>query len=233
MKTIIDVIQEEYNKYVQAKLGEETKPFPPMYAYESDSAAQLLVPKYDIGIALATDGCYLGFIFEKRGLPVKTVKLSRKGLGAAWNPIDKIQKEDIAGKKVILFDNDVVTGRTINRASKELNKYSPAYIDLLLVHETTLMNVSVYKKLSKTFLLPVMEDTLNKEVYELQSVEIIDNSVRAHVFHKKKEYYTYLNYNNNQCVSLNVRRNIPKTIRKVYTVQELTKTNNIKYDTNE
>lgn len=120
----------------------------------AQKAKDQVLQDYDRGIALTMDGLWLGYFFNSVGLPVNVVEAKRKGLSAMFNPIDEIKRDDIKNKRIILFDLDAVTGRTINRASKELEKFNPKYIDALLIHPSTIVGVGNYKRLRKRFNLP-------------------------------------------------------------------------------
>lgn len=101
------------------------------------TAIEQIKQNYDLGVALATDGLYLGFIGQYLGFPILNAKLSRRGKSASWRPIDDFSREKIQDKNVVLLDNDCVTGRTLTRAAKEVSRFQPKTMDLLLIHETT------------------------------------------------------------------------------------------------
>ena len=143
---------DEFRSYVASKLPNSRVPCI-IYKEEACRAAQTLRTQYDLGIALATDGLWLGYVFQVHGFPTKAVKLRRIGRGATWEPIDPITPQEVEAKRIILFDNDVVTGRTIKRAVKEVSRFSPEYIDLLLVYEMTCLNRKMYHKWKKKWRL--------------------------------------------------------------------------------
>lgn len=144
-------------KYVDSKVTGAT-PCPLSYVDESFAAAQILMPQYDLGIALAVDGLTPAYFFDLHGFPVKAVRTHRRGNGAIWSPIDSLSQEDIENKRVLLFDNDVVTGRTIRKAGNELHKFSPRYLDLLLMHEMTFVSARHYKSWRKNYNLPTPQE---------------------------------------------------------------------------
>lgn len=133
----VSYLVEEFRRYVALKLGSNNR-IPCFYDVErACNAAQRLAVDYDLGIGLATSGLSLEFIFGLHGLPTKTIKLERRGRGAIWQPIDSLTDESIQDKRLILFDNDAITGRTLRRAVRELSRLAPRYIDLLLVYKST------------------------------------------------------------------------------------------------
>lgn len=83
---------------------------------------------YDVGVAIATGGLYAAYLFDLAGLPIMEVEMKRKGPGASWKPRENFQGEKLAGKKVLILENDIVTGRTLRRAVRELQQYAPASI---------------------------------------------------------------------------------------------------------
>lgn len=141
-----------YAKYLFNKLGaqkaKKTDGFSEYgYLSEACAAAQQLAAQYDCGLALASGGMYLGFIFELlTTLPVFTVEMKRRGEGAVWNPIDAF---DVRDKRVLVFENDVVTGRTLRRAIREILLLKPAQVDLLLVYGHTEVRPLLFQRWSR------------------------------------------------------------------------------------
>ncbi|MEK6858555.1 MAG: hypothetical protein AABX53_01430 [Nanoarchaeota archaeon] len=139
-----------YIAYFASKMGSSRLP-PPTFALEEATAtARGLHGQYDLGIELAADGLATGYIFNHYGLPTKAVKLTRKGRGATWRPLEEITDQDIRDRRLLLFEWDVVTGRILKRAVKELGKYSPQYIDLLLTCGKTLTSFESFNRISKS-----------------------------------------------------------------------------------
>jgi len=98
--------------------------------YEVLNAANELAPDHDIGIALAKGGLFSGYIFSLFDLPVIVAEAHRKGRGATFKWHDS--PEQLKDKKILVFDKDVIKGRTLGRAIKEIKKYSPKEVDLFL-----------------------------------------------------------------------------------------------------
>jgi hypothetical protein len=97
------------------------------------NSANELAKNYDLGIGLAKGGLFGAYAFREMGLPAIIAEPHRKGKGATfkWHDAPK----GIEGKKVIVFDKDAVTGRTLKRSLNEINKYSPEYVDLFFSHD--------------------------------------------------------------------------------------------------
>lgn len=91
--------------------------------------------KYDIGIGIAKGGLCLTWVFNLFGLKTKVVEAHRKGIGATFRYVDRISLEDIRDKKVVIFDKDIVTGRTTRRIIRELKRFKPKSLDLILFHD--------------------------------------------------------------------------------------------------
>jgi hypothetical protein len=95
---------------------------------------------YDIGIGIARGGLSTAYIFELFELPIKVVQSHKKGEETTFEWVTKTNQkgleekllEDLEGKKVVVFDKDVRSGITTKRVLKEIQKYAPKSIDLVL-----------------------------------------------------------------------------------------------------
>ncbi len=128
---------------------------PSAVAYEFPgvvNVASALAGKYDLGIGVAKGGLYLTFIFESFGLETKIVQCHRRGRGAIFSWEEEPKNAELEGKKLIVLENDVITGRTTRRVIRELRKYNPAQVDLALVHNPTSTEPKKGKPLFGTFL---------------------------------------------------------------------------------
>ncbi|MBI3623001.1 hypothetical protein HY212_02890 [Candidatus Pacearchaeota archaeon] len=144
-------VDEGYREYLIPLVGvrkaEEASCVPSenRYVMEACSAMVALKDEYDVGVALATDGLFLSYIAQQFGFPTLNVRLKRRLNGASWQPIDRVDEESAGGKRVIVFDNDALTGRTLRRASRELSVLSPSKMDLLLIYEQTPITTNMYR----------------------------------------------------------------------------------------
>ncbi len=224
----LNELKTEYENYVLRKLGPEAfKKTPNFYKFKSIDgkfmfeeacrAAQNVSKNYDLGISLAVDGLWLGYILEKSGFPVKAVKLKRKGNGATWKELDKLDRSEIENKKLILLDNDSITGRTIKRAANEIHKYNPEFIDLLLVFEQTPITVKTYKSFKEYNFKTIEEIFLKLNIKEIEEVKegiiirYLDKYNKEEIIFKENEEFLFL---------LNTRTNITKEIRKIFTLEK-------------
>ncbi len=125
---IIQSLTNNVNDWASEKgfdLRKYSKPILPSF-----NLAYNFAEAYDLGIGIARGGLELAYFFEKQGLPVYVVDAHRRGKGATFKWIDK--PGNIEGKKVAVFDKDVVSGRTTRRVGRELRKLNPATLDLIL-----------------------------------------------------------------------------------------------------
>jgi len=144
----------EFKNYAIRELGCEKGTKVPDYS-KSDylqgglNAASLLAPKYDLGVGIAKGGLWLSYLFSLYGLQIANVDMKRILNGATYKPLKPFGEGQIKDKKIILFDNDVVTGRTLRRIVKELYGFKPQKIDLLLLMYYTTVNITNYGKIKK------------------------------------------------------------------------------------
>ena len=149
-------------------------------------AAEGLKGQYDLAIPLANGGLRLGRVFEQHSYTVKPVKLHRHGKGATWKPL--VPLGDLEGKRILLLEDDMVTGRTIRKAAQELGKHSPQVIDVLLSTAITHLTVNQYK-MWKGYNLPfpglgiINPNSSREETYTFRSVGSIDETEDGIVVH--------------------------------------------------
>ncbi len=93
-----------------------------------------LSSQFDIGVAIAKGGLELAYLFELFGMDVKIIEAHKRGLNVSFNWVTQIKPNDFNGKKVLVFDKDVVSGRTSRRVAQEIGRYNPSSISLCLYH---------------------------------------------------------------------------------------------------
>lgn len=128
MKNILTV-SNKFQKWAQ------TKGFKDAYDCELfpiTNMAHNLSNNYDLGIGIAKGGLYPVYIFNAFGLKTKIAQSHKKGKDASFEWVDKITPEEISGKRILILDKDVVSGRTSRRVLEEIKKYNPSTIDLAL-----------------------------------------------------------------------------------------------------
>lgn len=151
-------IKEDYKQFLISKVGEKrTEDATPLYikkdardTAQACGAVKEMIQNYDIGIAIATGGLYLGYIAQNFGLPVLSVQMERRGdHGSIWQPIDTINEKHVKGKRILVLENDSMTGRTLSRALKEINAFNPYETGLLLEKKCTPIGISEYERLKE------------------------------------------------------------------------------------
>lgn len=95
---------------------------------ETIAAAHSLAGNYDVGIGIAKAGLFSACMFETFGLPVYIVESHRHALSATFRWVDK--RPDLKGKKVIVLENDVISGKTMRRVVGQLIHQRPECIDV-------------------------------------------------------------------------------------------------------
>jgi len=93
--------------------------------------AHELSKKYDVAIGIARAGIPFAYLCSLLGLETYIAdchKKGRKNTSFAWKDEIHIEK----GSRVLVLDNDVVSGRTSERVLQEILKYTPQEVDLAL-----------------------------------------------------------------------------------------------------
>ncbi|MBU0457253.1 MAG: phosphoribosyltransferase [Nanoarchaeota archaeon] len=142
--SIDDVIHERLTK-----LREESNVESRGYSSEMPqllSAASRLCDDYDISTPLTSGGIYTGLIFNLFGLPLVLARAKRRGKGAQFEWLEN--PDVLEGKKVLVMDDSVVTGRTLRRVEKEVQKYNPGQVDVFFTYSEV---HSDFRKVPDTF----------------------------------------------------------------------------------
>lgn len=108
-----------------------------------------LVDKYDYGLAIARGGLFAGYCFQEMGLPVKIVESKRTLNGVIWNEVESL--ENLANKRVLIFDQDVISGKTLRKAKEELSLLKPSLIGVFLNYRNTSNVENVPFEMNKHF----------------------------------------------------------------------------------
>ena len=145
--TFLGLTQEEVPRIVDS---------PNFNRYKGDleaacAAAKHLAYRYDIGLGIAKKGVWLSYVFSLFGLKTADILAIRGPRGVFCSPLDPLYSRDIAGKRVLLFDNDVVTGATVKTVSSHLRKARPSRIDILLVYGHTEVTPEYYSQIKDSF----------------------------------------------------------------------------------
>lgn len=97
------------------------------------TALYTLAREYDVGVALTTGGIASGMIAQAYGLPVIAARTKRQGRGATFAWCD--DPEQVRGARVLVLEDDAITGKTLRRVSDEILAYQPRGLDLYLAND--------------------------------------------------------------------------------------------------
>lgn len=97
-----------------------------------DAAVRL--PSYDIVMGIAKKGMWLSYVLHKMGRTTSDAWLERHGDKRASVMLGPIDGRSVQGRKILLVDNDVLTGTSLNHTMNGLRKFSPARCDVLLIY---------------------------------------------------------------------------------------------------
>lgn len=86
----------------------------------------------EIGIAVGPEGFMYASIFELFGFPVRNIHIDEYCAteDRPYRELDDIS--DIRGKHVLFIEDDVQTGRTLEKAYRMISRYSPASVSVYL-----------------------------------------------------------------------------------------------------
>ena len=98
-------------------------------------AAAELIPEYDVGIGIAKKGLWLSFMFKLLGLQTYDVSIVRDGDQRVCAPMSELYKETLKDKRILVLENDAVTGKTLGTLLDLFDKTGIPYqhIDVLLI----------------------------------------------------------------------------------------------------
>ncbi|HLC66081.1 MAG TPA: phosphoribosyltransferase [Candidatus Nanoarchaeia archaeon] len=105
------------------------------FAISSLNMAHALADRYDIGVGIARAGLFTTYLFQQLGLPTVVADCHRsgqKGTKFRWRGL-RPNADTFSGKRVLVLDDDVRSGRTSVRVHGEIHKHGPAYVDIALV----------------------------------------------------------------------------------------------------
>ena len=98
-------------------------------------AIRNLAHQYDVAVPIARGGLKQGAI-ASLWMPTRIIDIAahnRTVPESEW--VNPVSPEDFAGKRVLLFDKDAVTGASIREAIKMLAPFHPAAIDVYFAHD--------------------------------------------------------------------------------------------------
>lgn len=102
------------------------------YFGRAKERAEQLRDEYDLGFAITSHGLWLGYLFEKAGLPMHIAHVKRKGKGAQVKLDANLTEKDIENRRIILLDDAIETGRTLRAVTNKIGRYNPQAMDALV-----------------------------------------------------------------------------------------------------
>lgn len=145
--------EREFREYTAARLGPGSKHNAPNfnlykgYLERACHAAQTLAGNYDLGIGIAKKGMWLSYIFSLYGLQASDFLVSRTGdIERVGIPLAGLRSTDVPGKRVLIFDNDLVTGNTVRALSDKFRGAGASKTDLLLIYGNTRLKPEYFEE---------------------------------------------------------------------------------------
>lgn len=186
-------------------------------------AASILANNYEVGVGLAWGGAPISFAFQSNGLPVRLVRAKRRNNEVEWGPIDSLDEESIRGKRILVLEVDVLAGRTLTRALKELERFKPAKIDVILELGHTIIPISKYDRMKADPVIGRKMPTFKEAFDETVRVLNMDfgDITKIELDHQDINVY----FNDGEKKTLNVlfvdlKRNIPNGFGRVMTLDD-------------
>jgi hypothetical protein len=115
------------------------------------NAASLLEKEYDLGIGIAKKGTWLSFVHGLNGLDTKEVLVSRYKDDRFMFPLSVIRSEDVEDKRIVIFDNDLVSGNSVKVVGEKMLSRNARSVDLLLVYGVTRLQPEFYEQIKGKF----------------------------------------------------------------------------------
>jgi len=110
--------------------GDGINNFTPHHAVAAFGMAKLLAGKFDRYVAVAPEGHIYGYFFEKLGIPVLSVLTD-------YPPTLCTSEDDLSvieNQRVLLIEDDVISGRTLQLVVDYMGLFKPASLALYLGH---------------------------------------------------------------------------------------------------
>ncbi|MDP3882170.1 MAG: phosphoribosyltransferase [Nanoarchaeota archaeon] len=149
--------EQEFRKYTAERLGFErrynTANFNQYVGYleRACHAAETLSSQYDLGLGVAKKGMWLSYVFSLYGLTAHDLLVARTGpVTRAGLPLTPLYSTDVPDKKILIFDNDLVTGKTVEAVAEKMIKAGAEKTDLLLIYGNTRLTPQFLEQVSPT-----------------------------------------------------------------------------------
>ncbi len=104
-----------------------------VFAYSLGKTANMahnMKDEYDISVGIAKGGLFSAYIFSKFGIHTKLAEAHAGTNNKTFEWIDDVIPEEIEGKRVLVLENDLISGETSRKVLEVLQKYRPGGIDI-------------------------------------------------------------------------------------------------------
>ncbi|MBF0105997.1 MAG: phosphoribosyltransferase [Deltaproteobacteria bacterium] len=106
------------------------------FAYKIIRGLLALKGSYDLFVPVAKGGLYAGALADLLGLKTCVIEVhAHNKKHPTSHVVDQMTPEDIKGKRVLLLDNDTVTGASVQEAMRLLSAFEPSLVDVFLCSE--------------------------------------------------------------------------------------------------
>lgn len=126
----------------------------PIYAFHAVSAI-CSKDRPDMGVVVGPEGYAYAPLFELHGLPLRHIHIDEYCTteDRPYTELDSVK--DIEGKRIILIEDDVVSGRTLEKAIQKLSPHNPREYQVYLgIREAKQQLGNVPKIVTKTYATP-------------------------------------------------------------------------------
>jgi len=152
-----DIAMHCYNKGYRE--GPGVNNFIPHDAAAAFEMARTLATRFDQYVVVAPEGHIYGYFFEQLGIPVLSVFTN-------YPPTLCTSDDDLSvikNKKVLLIEDDVVSGHTLRLVVRHLGRFKPASLSLYLGHNAGVQHLeNIPKEIARDRIL-VAEQTLGHD----------------------------------------------------------------------
>ncbi len=168
-------------RVVEGMLKKEAQAYYSRFALQTQHFAQNLLDSFssvrrvveegeiDIGVAIGPEGFMYASMFELLGLPVRNIHIDEYCTteDRPYKELDDISA--IRGKRALFIEDDVRTGKTLEKAHSRIKRYSPASVSLYLGIPENRQNLqNVPREFRKVYTTPnnLTDEQVRAEVNE-------------------------------------------------------------------
>ena len=133
---------------------------------------------------MADQGLRFAALVEMAGVPLYVVDAHGHRGENKFKWLSKIKNGELAGKRILVLEDDVMSGRTLDLVIDKLRELSPSQVDLLLIAEKFYSNGSaqVLTRFDHLFFL----EEISKKTPHKEAVKLIQMFMRRQIAYQKK-----------------------------------------------